>query len=204
MISILDIGVSNIGSVQRMLERLEVDTEIIDKNAKLEKCDAIIIPGVGSFDQGIKRLRGFHSFNIIENKVLVEKVPVLGICLGMQMMTNGSEEGTSPGLGWIAADTKKIISETHKIPNMGWRKIIYIAEKNSTDIEYSEKYYFTHSYHVQCQDANDILMKTNEGIELVAAFKRNNIMGVQFHPEKSHQYGFKFFNTWIKSLRRGG
>jgi imidazole glycerol-phosphate synthase subunit HisH len=167
----------------------------------IKSANKLILPGVGHFLNGINKLKEKNLVDILQEKILVEKTPILGICLGMQLMTSFSEEGNVPGLGWINAETIKfqLNDIRHKVPHMGWNSIV--KKKNSPllkNIPENSHYYFVHSYHVKCNDAEDILTTTCYGYEFVSAIQKENIFGTQFHPEKSQEWGarilFNFLN----------
>jgi glutamine amidotransferase len=200
MITIVDYGMGNVGSVYNMLRKLGAKVQISRDENAIASADRLILPGVGHFDRGMDNLNTLGLASILSEQVLVNKKPILGICLGMQMMTRGSEEGTQHGLGWVAADTIRFVaSGTLKIPHMGWNQI-----KPSMDaklFEYSpeeaERFYFVHSYYVRADNVTDIAAYCHYGHDFVASFEVGNIMGVQFHPEKSHLFGMNLFRRFM-------
>ena len=202
MISVLDYGVGNVGSVIRMIEHVGGDAVRITLPEEILSAEKIIIPGVGSFDYGMSRLIS-HQLLPALNRVFSDKcIPVLGICLGMQLFCRSSEEGVLPGLGWINADVQKFSSETLndlRIPHMGWNTVSVIRDNPllpfSTD---DRRFYFVHSYKVVCTDISDAVMLTNYGGDFVSAFQRENIFGVQFHPEKSHRFGIELMRNFLR------
>lgn len=201
MITIVNYGMGNLGSVQNMLKRIGVQNEIVSDIATLEKAKKILLPGVGAFDAAMERINESGLKEVLNFKAREEKVPVLGICLGMQLLTNGSEEGKLPGLGWIDADTIKFSFEDNKlkIPHMGWNEIH--PEKDSplvADLPDDPRFYFVHSYYVKCKDQQDVLCSTKYGISFHSVLQRGNIFGAQFHPEKSHKYGMKLLENFSK------
>ena len=199
MIVILDFGLANVGSVEKMLLKIGAQVKIAADCESILVADAVIIPGVGSFDAGMARLENLESYGVLNFVALQKKTPILGICLGMQLMTKASEEGTMAGLGWIDARTVRIDSTNCLVPNMGWR---YVNPVGATGLfpgtTKKEKYYFVHSYHVKCNQQSDVLTVTDYGSNFVSSFMRDNIVGVQFHPEKSHMYGFSFLERWME------
>jgi imidazole glycerol-phosphate synthase subunit HisH len=201
-IAIIDYGVGNPGSVLNMFKRIGVDAYISDNPRGICNAQKLILPGVGSFDTGMLNLNNSGLLPDLNRLVMIEKRPILGICLGMQLMTNTSEEGALPGLGWIDAETVKFKFDSFhnfKIPHMSWNLASVRKENILFDEEKSEKkFYFVHSYYVKCNDDSDILTETNYGINFTSSFQRENIVGVQFHPEKSHRFGFRFMENFAK------
>lgn len=203
MITIIDYGVGNLGSVQNMLKKLGAESEIASDAAAIERATKIILPGVGAFDAGMSQLNSSGLRTALDAAVLSRKVPVAGICLGMQLMTDGSEEGLLSGLGWIRARTVRFLpatGDTMKIPHMGWS--VVSQSKPSPVMAFLEgasRFYFVHSYHVSCLDRSDTLLQANYGsITFDAAFERDNILGFQFHPEKSHRFGMALFKGFLE------
>ena len=203
MIIIIDYGVGNLGSIQNMLKKIGCPDVIISKNKKdIDGADKLILPGVGSFDNGMKKINESGLLDILNENALVKKKPILGICLGMQLLTNKSEEGNLKGLGWIDAETIKFNltgQNSHlKIPHMGWNFIKVAKEhqlvKNTDD---NFRYYFVHSYYVSCKNKTEELMSCNYGVNFTCAVQKDNIMGVQFHPEKSHKYGMQLLKNFV-------
>ncbi len=201
MIVVIDYGVGNIGSILNMLKKLGTPAIISSSITDIEKADKLILPGVGAFDTGMQKLNDSGFVDILNHKAHIEKVPVLGICLGMQLMTKRSEEGMLPGLGWFDAETLKFkfpSSELKlKIPNMGWNYVDVC--KNSRlffDMYEDPRFYFVHSYYIQCNSDQDVLTKSNYYLDYVSAFEKDNVYGVQFHPEKSHKYGLKLLKNF--------
>lgn len=173
------------------------DPEIIAGAEKL------IIPGVGSFDNGMKNLKDFGLIDILNKKVLEEKVPILGICLGMQLLTNSSEEGILPGLGWIDAACKKFKFEGEdkklRIPHMGWNEVNIKKHDNIFRDMYDDaSFYFVHSYYVDCINTGDIAASSFYGFEFTSSIQRENIYATQFHPEKSHKYGLLLMKNFVE------
>jgi glutamine amidotransferase len=201
-ILIVDSGLGNIKSIQNIISKIGGIGIPIHSPNELKEANKIILPGVGNFDAGIKQLQDGGWINELNEAVLVRKTPVLGICLGMQLMCISSEEGRLPGLGWINAEVKLIEKGNDlslKVPHMGWNNINIIKENKLINSERSDtkRFYFVHSYHVVCQNKSDVIAKTNYGQELTVAFNRNNIYGVQFHPEKSHRFGIDLFRNFM-------
>jgi glutamine amidotransferase len=201
-ISVLNIGVGNTSSVIRMIELAGGRAEIIDSASEIIDASKLLIPGVGSFDYGMKNILDRELISILNFTVLEKKVPVLGICLGMQLMCKFSEEGSLPGLGWIDADVRRFKLEgksSLKIPHMGWNTVRVVKDSPLISSDESEqRFYFVHSFHVVCNQANDSLMIANHGYDFTAAFSHENIFGVQFHPEKSHKFGLALMKKFVE------
>lgn len=193
-IVIIDYGMGNLGSIRNMFKHIGVKAEISSCIDTIMNAEKLVLSGVGAFDNGIKNIKDSGLFEILNRKVLVENTLILGICLGMQLFTGKSEEGELPGLGWIEAETIRFRFENIpgrlKIPHMGWN--VLKQKKPSRflkDMHSDSRFYFVHSYHLVCADEKDILAQTDYGYEFVSAIERDNILGVQFHPEKSHKFG---------------
>jgi imidazole glycerol-phosphate synthase subunit HisH len=205
MITIIDLNIGNIGSVVNMIKHVGGDCRVSSDLNEINNASKLILPGVGSFDKAMNQLREKQLEKIIINKATVEKIPLLGICLGMQLLTNSSEEGKEKGLGLINAETlsfKKAFDNkeiNERIPHMGWNDISVEQENSLTNnlIELS-RFYFVHSYYVKCSNKKNILMQSNHGFDFDSAIIEDNIYGVQFHPEKSHKYGKKLISNFVK------
>jgi glutamine amidotransferase len=210
MIVIIDYGMGNCGSVLNMLKRVGATALISSDLSIIEKAGKLILPGVGSFDNGIVNIKKLGLLPILFNKVLVEKTPLLGICLGMQLLTKSSEEGREKGLCLIDALTIKfkfeaLSSGCPKVPHMGWNAVLPVRTcKLIPDLNTRLRYYFAHSYHIVCRDTADVAARTTHGYEFASAIEHDNISGVQFHPEKSHKFGIQllsnFVNNWTAPL----
>ena len=194
-IAILDYGSGNIQSVKNIINYIGYDCEIIH-NIDL-KFDMYILPGVGSFDSAIKKLKKNNMYNYLcefpDNKYLI------GICLGMQLLCNQSEEGNEKGLGLINADVKKFNNLSLRVPNMGWRDVNFTDDfSQKLGVDQVSRYYFVHSYYVSLQNSIDEIGSTEYGVKFTSALNRDNIYGFQFHPEKSHQYGIRLLKHVIE------
>jgi len=203
MITIVDYGVGNLGSIRNMLRKIGAACEISADAERLAAADKLILPGVGAFDAGMASLNASGLAPALHEAVSQRKVPVLGICLGMQLMTRGSEEGSLPGLGWIDARTVRFTpgaNQKLKVPHMGWN--VVDACKSSRLLhgaEPEERFYFVHSFYVRCDRPDDVLLRARHGDTFDAAFERDNVMGVQFHPEKSHKFGLRLLGNFAKA-----
>lgn len=200
MITIVDYGMGNLGSIKNMLKKIDVESEITSDLAKIKQATKLILPGVGAYDAGMENIKKMGLLPVLNDLVLKKKVPVLGICLGMQLMTRRSEEGILPGLGWIEADTKRFVFPAEvnlKIPHMGWNNIQVVKKEPVTkNLNNLSRFYFVHSYHAVCDKEKDILFQTNYGYDFTSAFQKENIIGVQFHPEKSHKFGMTLLKNF--------
>ena len=177
------------------------NVQITASAESIAQANKLILPGVGSFDYGMQKLRKSGFYEVLCDRVLLDKVPVLGICLGAQLFTKGSEEGVEPGLGWLDATTvkfdKKIIDLGLKIPHMGWSNVTSVKSSSLfNDMYENPRFYFVHSYHIKCNQHEDKLVSAEHGNSFIAGFERNNLLGVQFHPEKSHKFGMKLLQNF--------
>ncbi len=200
IITIVDYGLGNVGSILNMIRKIGGIAEISGDPNKIRNASKLILPGVGSFDQGIRNLERKGIIPTLNS--MVQKVPILGICLGAQLMTKSSEEGTLPGLGWFDAEVKKFSFPSEqsnlRIPHMGWNYVAIKKESPLTnDLPFEPKFYFVHSYYMQANNPDDIMLTTNYGENFVSALNHNNMYAVQFHPEKSHKYGLKIFQNFL-------
>ena len=203
MIVIINYGASNLRSIVNKIERIGVKTIVTARPQVITKAEKIILPGVGHFAMGMESLKKTHLIPVLNKKVIDEKVPILGICLGLQFFSLWGEEGNVRGLGWIKAKTKKFNFPNNnlKIPHMGWNTL-KIKRKSLlfNGIQRDARFYFVHSYHVCCQDDEDILATTNYGYDFVSAIQHENIYGTQFHPEKSHQDGMQIIRNFMEKI----
>jgi imidazole glycerol-phosphate synthase subunit HisH len=195
MITIINYGMGNLGSIRNMLKRLGIESLISGDPEVILKAAKLILPGVGAFDNGMRNLTEQNLVPVLNQRVIIDKIPLLGICLGMQLLTQKSEEGNLPGLGWFEAETIKFKfadNTSLKIPHMGWNEVRQQSESPLlTDIGDQPRYYFVHSFHVKCKRNENEILSTFHGINFTSAIQNENIFGVQFHPEKSHKYGMK-------------
>ena len=203
MLTIIDTGIANVGSIKYKLFNHGIDSQIATTGLEIKEATKIILPGVGHFKEGMKRLERNGMADILVDKVKNEKVPIFAICLGMQLLTTKSEEGNCKGLGLIDAETVKFnfSDKSLKIPHVGWNKLSFKTNNALfKNIEPINSYYFTHSYYVKCNNEKDILTSTNYGHDFVSAVNRENIYGTQFHPEKSHRKGFQILINFVKEI----
>lgn len=201
MLTIVNYGVGNLASMQNMLKKIGVQSLISSAKKDIEAASKLILPGVGAFDTCAEKLQNSGLLEILAQKVLQEKIPVLGVCVGLQLLLEESEEGKLPGLGWIKGKIVKFKQEQlpvgTKIPHMGWTDVALAKQSKLFDAMHNEpRFYFVHSYHAQLADESDALMYADYGYRFVAGVERGNIMGVQFHPEKSHKFGMKLLDNF--------
>lgn len=203
MIAILDYGMGNVGSVLNMLKKIDAEAVITRDSNIIEQADKIILPGVGSFDTGMKKLAEYGLISVIQEHVIKNQKPILGICLGMQMLGRCSEEGRSKGLNLIPFDNIRFRfqDDTHlKIPHMGWNRVTKSGTESALldGLDAKQRYYFVHSYHAVCDNKNNVLLQCEYGYTFAAAIVDRNIYGVQFHPEKSHRFGISLLDNFAR------
>lgn len=200
MIVIIDYGMGNLGSIRNMLKKVEVESIISCDPKEIAKADKLILPGVGAFDHAMTNLNDLKLMPLLNEKVLVEKVQLLGVCLGMQLLAKRSEEGSMPGLGWIDAETVRFKFDNNqklKVPHMGWNTVeVKRNDPLFKDMYGEPRFYFVHSYYVRCNDPNNVLTTTNHGGDFCSSLVKDNLRGVQFHPEKSHKFGMKLLKNF--------
>ena len=201
MITVIDYGMGNLGSVINMFKKIGVVSKITSDLEDIKTATKLLLPGVGSFDKAMQRINDSGIKEVLDYKVLKEETPVLGICLGMQLLTNNSEEGIEKGLGYINASTKKFSFQDKKmkVPHMGWN----LVEKSTsslltTNFEEESRFYFVHSYYVEVEKQENSILKTTYGLEFDSAIQHKNVYGAQFHPEKSHKFGMKLLDNFSK------
>ena len=199
MISIIDYGVGNLGSLVNIHKRMGIDVEIADSIKLIDNSTHLILPGVGSFDAAMEKMNLSGLRDALEKAVIENKTPILGICLGMQMMTEGSEEGNLEGLGWIRGKAKRFKSSVHlKVPHVGWNTVKSVRENPLFDTKAMQRFYFVHSFFVSCEEQRDVIGQTDYGFDFTSAYQKHNVFGVQFHPEKSHNFGKKLLSSFSK------
>jgi len=204
VIAIIDYQMGNVGSIRNMFRKVGATSVVTSDPEAIAAASKIVLPGVGAFDTGMTRIRQMGLEAVLNEKVLLGKTPILGICLGMQLLTERSEEGDLPGLGWIEGETIRfrIEQKRHglKVPHMGWNSIA--ARRRDSlfrDLEDDAGFYFVHSYHVVCRNDADVLATAHHEYDFVCAVERGNIMGTQFHPEKSHRYGMRVLKNFAET-----
>lgn len=200
MIVIVDYGLGNLRSVQKAFERIGVHAQISGDVSVIQKSERLVLPGVGHFAKGMENLKRSGLIEVLNKSVLQDKTPILGICLGMQLMTSHSEEGDCEGLNWIDAQTikfEKDPTKKFKVPHIGWNSIELKNQSNIIrGLESDAQFYFVHSYYVICNDESDVLSRTEYGRNFHSGFQKDNIIGVQFHPEKSYTNGLQMLKNF--------
>ena len=205
MIVVVDYGLGNLGSIANMLKKIGAHAVVSSDPAVVEKADKLILPGVGAFDAGMKNLETRGLIPLLNYRVLEQKTPILGVRLGMQLLCKRSEEGQLPGLGWLDAEVIRFKFDGNianlKIPHMGWNTLaVRQPHPLFADLEAENRFYFVHSYHVVCADMGNVLAQTNYGFDFASAVVKDNIMGVQFHPEKSHKFGMRLYKNFAERV----
>ncbi|MBI4649231.1 MAG: imidazole glycerol phosphate synthase subunit HisH [Bacteroidia bacterium] len=199
---IIDYGMGNLRSVYNKLIKLNADVLVSSSVDDIEKAAKLILPGVGHFLKGMKNLREYKILDILKKRVLEDKVPILGICLGMQLFAKHSQEGDVEGLGWLDADVVRFRIKDKlrfKIPHIGWNSVTLNKNISMFDnINALSLYYFVHSYHIVCNNSDDILTTTEYEYEFTSGVIKDNIIGLQFHPEKSQAQGAKIIGNFLK------
>ena len=204
MIGIVDYGLGNLGSVANMLKKIGVKAVVTAEPGKLRAARALILPGVGHFDRGMRNLEERGLKPVLDELVLKEQRPILGICLGMQLLARKSEEGSAPGLGWIAGDVKRFAfpaGDRHVVPHMGWNEIEPVGQGLFGEVpERPPRFYFVHSFHLVADAEQDVMAWCTYGYRFAAAVRRGHIWGTQFHPEKSHKFGMSVLKAYAREV----
>lgn len=205
MIKVLSYGSGNIQAILNIYKRLNIDCGVAEKPEDLEQASKLVLPGVGAFDTSMAMLRDSGMIAALNDLVLQKEVPVLGVCVGMQMMANSSEEGTAPGLGWISGKVKKIGRDKLKskpyLPHMGWNAVKSTGNHSLLQgIDQEQGFYFLHSYYFECDRQEDVLTTTFYNNEFASAVFHRNVYGFQFHPEKSHSNGISLFRNFAELI----
>ncbi len=193
---------SNLQSVKKKVEQLHSNVVVSGDHREIATADKLILPGVGHFQRAMENIKQLNLDEILNEKVLIHQTPILGICLGMQLMCSSSEEGNVEGLNWFEAKSKKTIvidSLRFKIPHMGWNTVaIHKQSDLLKGISDNSEFYFVHTYHVNAKNASDVLTSTTYETRFHSAIQRENMFGVQFHPEKSHDAGLQLLTNFIQ------
>jgi len=201
-ICIIDYGLGNLASIRNMIRKAGGKSEISSDPRALASAEKLILPGVGHFAAGMENLRNSGLLPALHEAALMKKTPILGICLGMQLMAGHSEEGDVEGLGWFDAEIIRFRQEkmgSLKVPHMGWNEVnVTHTHPLFPDKEQPERFYFVHSYHIRCNKPEDVLATAHYGYDFTCAVSRENIAGMQFHPEKSHRFGMEMMERFIK------
>ncbi len=200
-IVIVDYGMGNLRSVEKKFHLVGSNAVISSDLKLIEQADKLVLPGVGHFANGVKKLNELGLWGLLNKKVLQDKVPILGICLGMQLMAKFSEEGDVNGFGWFDAEVIKFRMKNnlkYKVPHMGWNNIVQKKESMLLkNVSSDAMFYFVHSYHIKCNNKEDVLTTTEYEYEFASAIEKENIFGVQFHPEKSHDMGERLIKNFV-------
>lgn len=201
MITIVDYGMGNLGSIANMIRRMGGESVIASTPQQVAGAQKLVLPGVGSFDNGMEALNRLGISQALHEAVLKRGVPVLGVCLGMQLLLEKSDEGSLPGLGFLPGRVRRfeVASQGLRVPHMGWNRVELVRQSRLvTAVDQEQRFYFVHSYFVECADEADVTGVSHYGHRFVSMFERGNIMGTQFHPEKSHRFGMALFENFLE------
>jgi len=204
MITIVDYNIGNLGSILNMFRKIGHEARLSSDPQEIQSAEKLLLPGVGAFDAGMHKLERSGLIPVLNRRVLQDRVPTLGICLGMQLMARSSEEGCRPGLGWINAQVLRFDpgAAALKIPHMGWNVARPLRPSALTQGLSGElRFYFVHSYYVRCQDTDDAILGSEYGCAFHSGFQHENVFGVQFHPEKSHRFGMVLLRNFAAGVR---
>lgn len=206
MIAIVDYDVGNVGSVLNMLRKVGAKAEITRDPVALCAADKLVLPGVGAFDEAIANLRRFELWDLLNELVLTERKPILGVCLGAQLMTRSSEEGQQPGFGWLDAHIQRFRAPegaSLRIPHMGWNLVNPTRPDIGifNNVPEPMRFYFVHSYHMVADSPEIALATTPYGKDFISVLGRDNILAMQYHPEKSHKYGLQIYRNFVEQFQ---
>jgi glutamine amidotransferase len=196
LITIVDYGMGNLASISNMLHRLGIPSRLASRPAEVASAEALILPGVGAFDTGMRRLRESGLAEALDHKVRTSRAPLLGICLGMQLFARGSEEGSEVGFGWVDATCIRFRGRTLKVPHMGWNTVEVVKDSPLLEGLEVSKFYFVHSFHLSLGNTESLVAETRHGSAFPSVVEAGNLLGVQFHPEKSHKYGMHLLRNF--------
>lgn len=201
MIVVIDYGMGNIGTIAAKIKKMDQSVIVSSDADDIERADKLVLPGIGSFKAAMQNFYNLGITSPLERQVIRNTIPIIGICLGMQLFTRKSEEGGYPGFGWLDAETVRLneADQSLRIPHMGWNTIN--IKKNCSllsGIENGSRFYFSHSYQIRCFNPDDIIATTQYGYEFCSVVNHKNIYGVQFHPERSHKRGFSLLSNFIR------
>ncbi len=204
MIAILDYGIGNVSSIFNMLKKIGQQSVITRDKGVISEASKIILPGIGAFDHCMQQFNASGLRSIIEDKVVAQRVPLLGVCVGCQMLVEQSEEGIEKGLGWIRGKVvrfrKEALPADYKIPHMSWSDVSPVHDQPLYRGISDPRFYFVHSFHVQTENVSEITATANYGYEFTASIGNSHIQGVQFHPEKSHKFGMKLYENFANNF----
>lgn len=199
---IVDYKMGNVGSILNMLKYIGISALVSSDPAEIDGADQLVLPGVGAFDAGMDAIRAMGLIKVLEKKAMHDRIPILGICLGMQLITRRSEEGTQQGLAWVQADTVRFRSPLNedvlRIPHVGWNSFRPLRpDRLFSGMESGGRAYFVHSFHVRCDSEADVIATTHYGDDFPSIIRNDNVVGMQFHAEKSHKYGMQLFRNFF-------
>jgi glutamine amidotransferase len=201
---VVDYGIGNLGSIPNMLSRIGVDATISSDPAEIGAADRLILPGVGAFDAGMQNLEDRGLLGPLRRRAIDDGTPTLGLCLGMHLMFEGSEEGALPGLGWLPGRVVRFqprrMSHPRPVPNMGWLDAEVVKDDPVfQDLADEPRFYFAHSFHVAPANDADVIATAEYGYEFPICVRRGNVIAAQFHPEKSHRFGLQFLSNFVRA-----